>query len=219
MELFNSKTNEIISIEEMEVGKENVKVVLNPPEFFVYDFAVKNNSEISEVYEDLKYADESFHYYNKEGEFISGFFGKYASCFENEIHETIFENNIDVEERPFNEEEKKAFFDVMDDVFYDIDELVIEEAIDNEEELDEREVEINLNDRIDVERGSFVGTDEEFLDMYVIEDFHKYFAGAEAAMCKMEYRPDLYVKQKFDFAEIVERIADGIDNNSDDYDY
>lgn len=46
MELFDFKTNDVISIEEMETGKEKVKVVLNPAEFFVYDFANKNNIEI-----------------------------------------------------------------------------------------------------------------------------------------------------------------------------
>lgn len=219
MELFDFKTNDVISIQEMETGKEKVKVVLNPAEFFVYDFANKNNIEISEVYETLKNADEYFHYYDKEGEFISGFFAKFASCFENEKYKFAFENSAEFEERPFNGIEKTKMFDLIDYVFYDIDELVIEEAIDNEEELDEEEIEWNLNDRIDVERGSFFDTDEDFLEKYVDKDFHKYFAGAEEAMLKMEYRPDLYIKQKFDFAEIAERIADGIYNNSDDYDY
>ena len=82
MEFFDCKTNKMISSEEAQHNENGVKIVCNPAEFFVYDFAQKNNRDISEIYNTLINADFYFNYYEKEGMLIASFFDEYASFFD-----------------------------------------------------------------------------------------------------------------------------------------
>lgn len=216
MEFFDCKTNKMISSEEAQHNENGVKIVCNPAEFFVYDFAQKNNRDISEIYNTLINADFYFNYYEKEGMLIAYFFDEYASFFEEEFCCDILENCVEIVERQFNDEEKTRFNVVLDLAFWTIDKIVIREAVKNEEEMSEKDVEFELIDRIYNERGFFVESDEEFLTSYVDEEFHEYFFGVEDTLNKMEYNLDNYVKNAFDFSEIAKKIADGIENGLED---
>lgn len=216
MEFFDCKTNKMICVEEALHNESGVKIVCNPAEFFVYNFAQKNNLDISEVYDTLCNAEEYINYYNMEGLLIENFFDEYASFYEEACCCDILENCVEIVERQFNDDEKTRFNVVMYLTFGDIDKIVIREAVINEEEMSKKDVELALNDRIYVDRGFFVDSDEDFLNLYVDEEFQEYFLGVEDSLYKMEYDQERYVKNTFDFSEIAKRIADGIENGLED---